>query len=64
MSTTCILQHAVVCWVTTDNASTGDVIDLDAQGPCLGNPVGKVLTASGRKHRTPGHMATMADIAR
>jgi hypothetical protein len=46
------------------NASTGDVIDVDAQEPCIGNPQGEGLAAAGRKHRPPGHKASKADIAR
>jgi hypothetical protein len=45
------------------NASTGDVIDLDAQEPCLGNPEGEGLAAPSWKRRPPGHKATKADIA-
>jgi hypothetical protein len=45
------------------NASTGDVIDIDAQGPCIGNPEGTGLAAGARKRRPPGHKATKADIA-
>jgi hypothetical protein len=44
------------------NASTGDVIDLDGQAPCLDNPEGEVLAAAGRKRRPPGHKASKADI--
>jgi hypothetical protein len=42
-----------------NNASTGDAIDVDAQGPAgLGLPSGV------RQRRTPGHKDTKADIAR
>jgi hypothetical protein len=42
-----------------NNASTGDVIDVDGEGPAaLGLP-GAV-----RQRRPPGHKGTMADIAR
>jgi hypothetical protein len=46
------------------NASTGDVIDVDAQGPCIGNPQDTGLAAIARKRRPLGHKATKADIAR
>jgi hypothetical protein len=42
------------------NASTGDVIDIDGEGP-----TGSGLPAGGvRQRRPPGHKATKADIAR
>jgi hypothetical protein len=47
-----------------DNASTGDVIDIDVQGPCIGNLEGAGLAAGARKRWTPGHKATKADMAR
>jgi hypothetical protein len=47
-----------------DNASTGDVIDVDAQGPCIGNPEGTGLAAGARMRQPLGHKATKADIAR
>jgi hypothetical protein len=46
------------------NASMGDAIDVDAQGPCIGNPEGTDLAAGARKRRPPGHKANKADIAR
>jgi hypothetical protein len=46
------------------NTSTGDVIDLDGQRPCLGNPKGVGLVAAGQKRRPPSHKATKADITR
>jgi hypothetical protein len=46
------------------NASTGDIIDLDAQEPCIGNREGEGLTSARRKRRPPGHKATKANIAR
>jgi hypothetical protein len=46
------------------NASTGDVIDVDAQGPCIGNPQDTGLAAIARKRRPLGQKATKADIAR
>jgi hypothetical protein len=49
---------------SNDNASTGDVIDVDAQRPCIGNPEGAGLAGGARKRRPPGHKATKADIAR
>jgi hypothetical protein len=45
------------------NASTGNVIDLDAQVCCLGNLEGEGLAAAGGKRRSPGHKATKANIA-
>jgi hypothetical protein len=47
-----------------DNASTGDVIDVDAQGHCIGNPDDTGLAAGARKRRPLGHKATKADITR
>jgi hypothetical protein len=47
----------------TGNASTGDAIDVDAQGPCIGNPEGTGLAAGARKRRPPGHKANKANIA-
>jgi hypothetical protein len=46
-----------------NNASTANVIDVDAQELCVGNPQGEGLTAAGRKCRPPGHKASKADIA-
>jgi hypothetical protein len=48
---------------TNGNTSTGDVIDVDTQGPCVGNPEGTGRAADARKRRPPGHKATKADIA-
>jgi hypothetical protein len=42
-----------------ENASTGDVINVDAQGPA-----GSGLPGGVQQHRPPGHKASKADIVR
>jgi hypothetical protein len=42
---------------------TGDVINVDAKGPCIGNPEGVGLAGGAWKRRPPGHKAAKADIA-